>query len=438
MQRLYENVEPSVIDSDMLYEAVEQQGPQDEAKKIAKREGIKFKNVLSLRLDFRNILLIDNLWEFKSLTKLQLDNNIIEKIEGLEGLVNLVWLDLSFNNIEVIEGLSTLTKLKDLTLYHNRISKIENLDAQKELQIFSIGNNEIKDAKDIIYLRQFPKLKTLNFGINPVCAQENFRWYLLAFLPKLEFLDYQLLDSRLKSKAREIFADEVKEQEELDRAAKKIEDVNLLMEKELKLHKEAFVEYLNTDRLFLEMYADDLDGQKLNEMPGADEIVEKLLEVCNRLFEFGLEEREKRKEEEQMFWDCVNEAKAENKQMAMDAIYEYSKEKQKLFVGLQALTDAKLMDKKLKDFYINITDLSDKLMTLELQLVDQLEEVIKDFERSMLELVGNFLETMHSCLTEMRETENSLNEKMTECASLALDKAAKNELDEDVTEELKI
>lgn len=92
MSRLYDTIEPSVIDDDMLHKAVEEQGPKDEAGKIAKQEGIDFSDVLSLRLDYKNVLKIDNLWCFKSLTKLQLDNNIIENIEGLDHLVNLVWL----------------------------------------------------------------------------------------------------------------------------------------------------------------------------------------------------------------------------------------------------------------------------------------------------------------------------------------------------------
>lgn len=92
MSRLYDTIEPSVIDDDMLHKAVEEQGPKEEAGKIAKQEGIDFGDVETLRLDYKNVLKIDNLWCFTSLTKLQLDNNIIERIEGLDHLVNLIWL----------------------------------------------------------------------------------------------------------------------------------------------------------------------------------------------------------------------------------------------------------------------------------------------------------------------------------------------------------
>ena len=54
MSRLYDTVEPSVIDDDMLQKAVEEQGPKEEAGKIAKDEGINFAEVKALRLDFKS------------------------------------------------------------------------------------------------------------------------------------------------------------------------------------------------------------------------------------------------------------------------------------------------------------------------------------------------------------------------------------------------
>lgn len=54
MSRLYDTVEPNVIDEDMLQKAVEEQGPKEEAGKIAKEEGIDFADVQHLRLDFKS------------------------------------------------------------------------------------------------------------------------------------------------------------------------------------------------------------------------------------------------------------------------------------------------------------------------------------------------------------------------------------------------
>uniref|UniRef100_A0A8C0HN47 Dynein regulatory complex subunit 3 n=1 Tax=Buteo japonicus TaxID=224669 RepID=A0A8C0HN47_9AVES len=192
MSQLYNNIEPNIIDDEMVQKAIEEQCPEDIGK-LAKREGINLKDVTELQLGFRNILQIDNLWQFENLTKLQLDNNIIEKIEALESLVHLVWLDLSFNNIEVIEGLDTLVKLQDLSLYNNRISKIEHMDTLQELQIFSIGKNNLTTLEDVIYLRRFKNLRTLNLTGNPLCHDEQYTLFVVAHLPDLVYLDFKLV-----------------------------------------------------------------------------------------------------------------------------------------------------------------------------------------------------------------------------------------------------
>lgn len=46
--------EPKVIDEEMLHQAIEEQGPQGQAGKIAKEEGIKYTEVLHLQLDYRS------------------------------------------------------------------------------------------------------------------------------------------------------------------------------------------------------------------------------------------------------------------------------------------------------------------------------------------------------------------------------------------------
>lgn len=56
MSRLYDTVEPSVIDDKMLKKCIEEQGPKEEAGNVAKKEGINYEDVLSLRLDFQSNL----------------------------------------------------------------------------------------------------------------------------------------------------------------------------------------------------------------------------------------------------------------------------------------------------------------------------------------------------------------------------------------------
>ncbi|KAM6077981.1 dynein regulatory complex subunit 3 isoform 1-T1 [Theristicus caerulescens] len=236
MSQLYNSIEPNVIDDEMVQKAIEEQCPEDIGK-LAKREGINFKDVMELQLSFRNILQIDNLWQFENLTKLQLDNNIIEKIEALESLVHLVWLDLSFNNIEVIEGLDTLVKLQDLSLYNNRISKIEHMDTLQELQIFSIGKNNLTALEDVIYLRRFKNLRTLNLTGNPLCNDEQYTLFVVAHLPDLVYLDFKLVSGTMREAAVLKYQDltEPLEREEAQALAQLEE--NQAKQKELEYHK---------------------------------------------------------------------------------------------------------------------------------------------------------------------------------------------------------
>lgn len=54
MSRLYDSIEPSVIDDALLRKCIEEQGPDGEAGKIAKQEGIEFKEVLQLKLSYKS------------------------------------------------------------------------------------------------------------------------------------------------------------------------------------------------------------------------------------------------------------------------------------------------------------------------------------------------------------------------------------------------
>ena len=54
MSRLYDSIEPSVIDEALLRKSIEEQSPDGEAGKIAKQEGIGFKEVFELKLSYKS------------------------------------------------------------------------------------------------------------------------------------------------------------------------------------------------------------------------------------------------------------------------------------------------------------------------------------------------------------------------------------------------
>ncbi|XP_067317234.1 dynein regulatory complex subunit 3-like [Anolis sagrei] len=440
--RLYDSIEPNVIDEEMLQKAVEEQGPQEEAGQLAKKEGINFKDVKELQLDFRGILKIDNLSQFINLTKLQLDNNMIEKIEGLDSLIHLVWLDLSFNNIETIEGLDALVKLQDLSLYSNRISTIENLDTLQELQVFSIGNNNIDVLENIIYLRKFKNLRTLNLAKNPVCDNELYAMFIAAYLPDLVYLDFRLVDENTRDMASVKYQYPIEEMKHGEYVALNKQQIEEATEKELAYHKSAYVERLNGPFLFDSMYAEDPEASKLVYLPGVPELLEtyktKFVEVCEALFDYGLKQHEKREAEVALFYECLNEALLENQMEGTKIIRDFEEKNRGTLDLIQNTSDPEITELKLADYNEEISKLYDTLMSLEMQMVDQLEEVIKDFERSILDLVAIFIENEQGLMAQCRDLENHHHEKLLEIAINTLEKVVKSEFDEEMPDEVRM
>ncbi|KAI6076554.1 Dynein regulatory complex subunit 3 isoform X1 [Aix galericulata] len=427
MSQSYNSIKPNVIDDEMLQKAVEEQWPEDIGR-LAKSEGIDLKNVTELQLGFRNILQIDNLWQFENLTKLQLDNNIIEKIEALESLVHLVWLDLSFNNIEVIEGLDTLVKLQDLSLYNNRISKIEHMDTLKELQIFSIGKNNLTALEDVVYLRRFKKLRTLNLTGNPFCEEEQYVLFVVAHIPDLVYLDFK----RVSDTTRELAVSKYHylidplEHEEAQALAQLKE--NLAKQKELEYHKRAFVEYLNGSFLFDSLYAEDTEAAKLAYLPGVDDLLQAY--PSWNLFNYGLKEYEKREAEVSEFYEGLHDVLTANQQEGSKIILDFENQNKERLDEIHHATSYNIAESKRAEYNEDILQLSETLMTLEIQTADQLEELIKDFEKNIAVIASTFIE---NC----RDLENRHHEKLLEISINTLEKSLKNELDEDLPDDIR-
>ncbi|XP_068279549.1 dynein regulatory complex subunit 3 [Nyctibius grandis] len=441
MSQFYNSIEPNIIDDEMVQKAIEEQCPED-TRELAKREGIDFKDVMELQLSFRNILHIDNLWQFENLTKLQLDNNIIEKIEALESLVHLVWLDLSFNKIEVIEGLDTLVKLQDLSLYNNRISKIEHMDTLQELQIFSIGGNNLTALEDVIYLRRFKNLRTLNLTGNPLCDDERYMLFVVAYLPDLLYLDFKLVSDTTREVAVLKYQDltEPLEHEEAQALAQLEE--KQAKQKELEYHKTAFVEYLNGSFLFDSLYADDTEAAQLANLPGVGALLQAypswFVSVCETLFNYGLKEHEKREAEVSNFYKSLHEALAANQQDGKKIILDFENRNEKRLDEIQNASSCDIAESKRAEYREDILQLSEALMTLEMLIADQLEELIKDFKSNVADIASTFIGNVKGIMTQCRDLENHHHEKVLEIAITTLEKSVKNELDEDLPDDVRM
>jgi len=422
-------VEPAVIDNAMLQTAVEEQGPVGEAGKIAKLEGFPYQSVKELRLDFRSILKIENLWQFVGLTKLQLDNNIIEVIAGIEKLVNLTWLDLSFNHIENIEGLEMNTKITDLSLANNRIKHIQGLDSLKNLQTLSLSNNCLTELDELYYLRpiRFPKLRSLAiWGNGMTQSEESYPAFPVAILNSLSFLDFKMIDPEERAQAIEKYEIKVTELELKEDKESKIRAKEEREEKEKSDRVEAFVDHVRF--LPQKMFEEDVDGEIINQIPEIVEVSEQFKtsvgEVCAQIQEVGLKKMDFRRKEIEDLLASREEAIIKTNEKSSEVVGEFLKLSEESFQS--------------DDIGIKINELEEDLMDFEVTLNENNDENIKEFERNYTEMCGQFLEYASGQFSKIREIQNLHNEKLQEDCQVQLERFIKNDVPDDFSEEVRM
>ncbi|NWI42330.1 DRC3 protein, partial [Picathartes gymnocephalus] len=444
MSQFFNNVEPNIIDDEMVQKAIEEKCPEDLGD-IARGENINFKAVTELHLSFRSILQIDNLWPLENLTKLQLDNNVIEKIEGLESLVHLVWLDLSFNNIEVIEGLDTLVKLQDLSLFSNRISKFEHMDTLQELQIFSIGKNNLTVLEDVVYLRRLKSLRTLNLSGNPFCSEEHYMLFVVAHLPSLVYLDFKLVRG---STVRFLHSLTGKSGNSILQSLCFVNIPALgagsLQNSGSQKHTTAFVEYLNGSLLFDSLYAEDREAAKLASLPGVEDLLQAypswFVLVTGNLYNYGLEEYEKREAEVSKFYKRLHEILAVNQQESRRIISDFENRNQRRLDDLYQARSGDIAESKRAQGKEDIRQLWDALMTLEALVSNDLEELLQDFKSSIDVIASTFIENIQGIYPfhsiQCRDLENQHHEKLMEITITILEKLDQYEFEENLPDDL--
>ncbi|KAJ3159993.1 Dynein regulatory complex subunit 3 [Geranomyces michiganensis] len=436
----YNAIEPTVIDEDLLRKAVNDQVAPEIAD-VARREGIDPVDVTSLlRLDYKNILKIDNLWMFSNLTKLQLDNNIIEKIEKISFLKNLQWLDLSFNNITKIEGLEGLTKLTDLTLFNNRISKLENLDDLVNLNVLSLGNNQLTILENVNYLSKFEDLRVLNLSGNTIAKHANYRNYILAHIRGLRYLDYRLVDDESVAAAKEQYIDDIIAQEEEDKIVAARKESDKTAREQAELYESAHIPGL--DSLFHNLFAEDPDFQRFAPIitPDpfhdlADEYGAKVAVVVNELRHFVLKRAAEKKEEQAMFSKCLKEAQGKIDGDCWTACKKFNATKKKQIMQVQQSNTSSEIQTLFSTLRDAVLKLSDYLIAQEMTLVEQFEEVLKEFERNYTEISSTINETAGGAFARLRELENEFHERLSESVVAAVDRFIKGDISGDKKDE---
>uniref|UniRef100_A0A3Q1HZ45 Dynein regulatory complex subunit 3 n=1 Tax=Acanthochromis polyacanthus TaxID=80966 RepID=A0A3Q1HZ45_9TELE len=305
---------PTTMDEEFLMETALKQHFPKQGWCLPKLKEIHSSEILKLRLDYKNIQNIDNLWDFTSLERLDLNSNCIEKIQGLDLLINLTWINLSFNRIEKIEGLATLQKLELLDLSNNKISVIENVDTLENITHFFIANNLIEELDNVLQLKKFKKLFTLNLSGNPFTKEDDYKVFIAAHMPNLKYLNCRLLDSAVVSVHTNPSCCSHRRLE--------------CQEAELQLHKDAFVESLNGSYLFNSLFQDDPEAETLRLIP---DVANQMVELCVQLFEMGLTELERRQTEVNSFFSDQDMVAADYQQKATQMLEKFDEQHKEVY-----------------------------------------------------------------------------------------------------------
>ncbi|KAH8385843.1 hypothetical protein KR200_001938 [Drosophila serrata] len=438
---IYPDIEPGIINRSMIETSYIHEVRSGQERKLHEQEPIILDNIITMRLEFKNILRIDHLWILPNLTKLCLNSNKIEVIENIEMLINLKELNLSFNFIEKIENLETLVNLEILSLFSNRIELIENMDTLEKLIIISLGNNLIETVEGIERFRFMHNLKVLNLEGNPIAKKTNFSLlkYIIAILPKLNYYDYTYIKSELREEACAQYYRELREIE--DKQEKEIQSREILEKNEAEAERLAssFVEHLDGHQLFQSLWDGDEDGRVLmlvgsQALELADEYDKDVFDLTQEIYKLGLERFVERDEEIRDFMNNLQDGQEELFKMGQKEIEDFLQFKEQIFEETCAilrqlelnsmhgddedtpenlkLSDA--VDKLNVQFEDAMNEMWQTLMTQELYLHEAIEESTINFHRKISELMAKFVEQAQAFFVQLREISVHFSENMTE------------------------
>lgn len=448
-----DKVSTSVIDDKLLVDAVLAEKPAAEAEALrASGEPSLVElapDVKSLILSFKQIGRIENLVGFENLTKLCLDNNSIEEIVALESLVNLKWLDLSFNKIRKIKGLETLTELVDVTFFSNKLTSIDGLEQCKKIECLSIGNNRIGNVDQLIKLRDMPSLKMLTVAGNPVMSDMENRTITLAYLERLEYLDYALVEVQERHAAKEAYHDEL-----LD-----VEEKESLLNEKLSRDKanDEYKAYLDKAGclfayiIFDEMLDDDTDLDKLKHLPGVKDTIEtfrtNFKAASEEYLKGALEKNEVRNREIAHFDKTVKGIRAGDDAESttlIDAFTKSNKEVVVLLTGDPSVNNVVGAEAKTSDPYspqeatkmVNVLleeleGVVDELMSRELRQVEKFESVVDEFDNRLTDLKNQAIEGQQSFFRAVEAMEDEFSKSLGALVTDLMERLAREEIAED-------
>ncbi|KAG5681171.1 hypothetical protein PVAND_010629 [Polypedilum vanderplanki] len=457
---IFKELEPSVLNEEVIRNAVYEQGPAGEAGRLFRQMEIQYEKVTVLRLEFLNILKIDHLWILPNLSILSLAFNKIDKIENLDSLTALKELNLAYNSIEKLGNLDKLRNLEIFNVFGNKIRKIENVDCLENLIIFSAGNNLIDTKDGLERLRFLKKLRSLNLKGNEIEKNDkHFRLYIAGLLPDLTYYEYRHINKlereegkdRFRFKLREIVDNEKFEVQERERIKQATAD---------RIHHTAcFVEDFDDDQLFqsLFVFTNDGQGQCLLEIGEEannlrDEFRYQTYAVTQTIFKIGLDEYEKRTNEEKVFRHCVAVGKKEVQVLGQNIANEFLERSENIFITLKKIyddyyngslkdADTSLIAQQVKELSEEFQKLYDttwkSLMENEMHMHECVVEAISTFENIIQDIMNVFIEKCKTQFVLLRELEGNFIDGLIEAVQTFVTTKASFGMEDQIPSELR-
>ncbi|XP_074024391.1 leucine-rich repeat- and IQ domain-containing protein 1 [Numenius arquata] len=154
-------------------------------------------SLIHLDCSFNHLTQVEGIENCGLLQILKLQGNNLQELPRLENHVLLRELYLDDNSISAVRMLSLywLPLLQTLLLSQNRLTELVPLNSFVSLEKLDIKNNCLSDLKGIItWLSGCHKLRELSLSGNPLLQEMNWRPSLCMILPRLQFLDGEILN----------------------------------------------------------------------------------------------------------------------------------------------------------------------------------------------------------------------------------------------------
>ncbi|EFJ09698.1 flagellar associated protein 234 [Selaginella moellendorffii] len=175
-----------------------------EDQKLQKMESFgKLPNLRRLLLSNNDISTIEDIESCTLLEELILDNNHIEQVKGIPPLQSLWKLDLSRNYLTSCAHLHGFGALTQLSIERNYIQSLKGLSGLICLMELYAANNQISDMRDLLHIRELPKLMVVDLSGNALCQCSEYRTYSIYSMKKLKVLDGRIVTSSEVAQARE-------------------------------------------------------------------------------------------------------------------------------------------------------------------------------------------------------------------------------------------